>query len=337
MKINDYLNPSIVRNLLAYYGASKITEQGGFIRSTCPIHKGDNASAFVWDLKENLWFCHTACKIGGDLIRLHALINDLDERNEFLTIIEQICALIGVDKNTLDLDAEKNRQRRDREEWIKYVNKKTFQDINDREYSLNVLGTLQTVGSYKKIAAEVLKQNKVYYSREMNRLVFEIKNDKGTIVGVTCRRVNETDKIKWLHRPKGIDTGRLLYNLYYVLKENYTSVYIVEGVGDVLALKSLGINNVVCTFGAHMTIEQIELLSKYFIELILLYDNDNAGILANVKVIEDTCKKFDVYVKDIGQTSLNDAGEITSKEVFDSIPVLHYKKYLERVKGNENE
>jgi len=49
---------------------------GGFRRrghrllGPCPIHHGDNPSAFVVDLHQGLWFCFTRCNAGGDAIDL---------------------------------------------------------------------------------------------------------------------------------------------------------------------------------------------------------------------------------------------------------------------------
>lgn len=333
MQLKDYLNQDIVVSLLSYYGASSIDVQGEYIRCTCPIHKGDNASAFVWDLKEHLWYCHTGCHTGGDLIKLHSMINDLSERHDFLLIIEQICCLIGVDKNTLNLDAEKNKQRKDREAWFKFVNKKTMMKTN-QPYNVSVLGTLQNLNTYRIYDKQTLIDNHVFYAKDMNRIAFLLYDENNVCVGATCRRVNESDKIKWLHRPKGIDTGMLLYNLNNVVLKGYTTVYIVEGCCDVISLKRIGVDNVVCTFGSHLTDEQIELLEKYFIELIFLYDNDVAGLTATLSAIDDTKYKFDVYVKCINKTSFNDAGQIEDVETFESIPTVHYIKYLEEVKEN---
>ena len=326
--IRDYLNQENVILMLQYYGANDIEVRDDMIRCTCPIHGGDNKTAFVWNLSTHLWFCHV-CKIGGDLIRLHAIVNDKSEKNEFNAIVDEVCGMLGIDKSKLNYDKILSGQRKELRSWINFVNKGKL--IN-RQFDINMLGTHKNVSSYKTFTKDILDRHDVFYAKDLNRIAFPIKDENDIIVGASCRSLQANDKIKWLHRPKGIDTGIVLYNLNNVIKIGATTVYVVEGITDVLSLKALGILNVVCSFGCGLTDEQIDLLSKYFIEVIIFYDNDIAGLKGSVKAIKDLCNKFDVYAMYFGDVRINDAGEITSIEMFNSIEKLYYVQYLELVK-----
>lgn len=48
-------------------------------RTQCPIHQGDNRSAFKYDDETGTWYCFR-CGVGGDVIRLVELALDLDFR-----------------------------------------------------------------------------------------------------------------------------------------------------------------------------------------------------------------------------------------------------------------
>ena len=55
-----------VERILKYYGV-EYEYYGEYIRSACPIHKGDNPTAFVVN-EEFLWACHTNSECGvGDV------------------------------------------------------------------------------------------------------------------------------------------------------------------------------------------------------------------------------------------------------------------------------
>lgn len=326
--IRDYLNQENVIYMLQFYGAEHIEVNDGMIRCTCPIHGGDNASAFVWNLTTHLWFCHVD-KIGGDLIRLHAIVNDKNEKNQFNEIIDDVCSMLGIDKTKINYDKVLNGQRKELRSWINFVNKGT---ITNKQFDVNMLGTIKGINLYKNFDKEILKRHGVFYAKDINRIAFPIEDENDMVVGASCRSLQVQDKIKWLHRPKGIDTGIVLYNLNNVIKIGATTVYIVEGITDVLSLKALGILNVICSFGCGVTDEQIDLLSKYFVEIIIFYDNDEAGLKGTIKIIEKTKYKFDVYAMYFGDINVNDAGEITTLELLSQIELLYYPLYLEKVK-----
>ena len=324
--LNDYLDVDKVTNLLSYYGATQIRVEGEFVRCTCPIHKGHNPTSFVWNLKKHVWCCHS-CGASGDLIRLHAIINDLSERNNFIEIVTVLCAMLGINKDDLNFDKMMNQQRKEVREWLMYTNRNIE---TNKEFDLNLLGTRQNISSYKMFDKSLLSD--VFYAKDLNRIAFIIRDEDNKIIGASCRAVNQGEKIKWLHRPKGIDTGLVLYNLNNIKDKGYDSVYVVEGITDAINLIRLGINNVVCSFGCSLTDEQVDLLSKYFIKVIMFYDNDLAGIKGNVRTIEKLKNKFDLFVKYFGEFQINDAGEIKNIDEFNALPEVHYEKYLQIIK-----
>jgi DNA primase len=61
---------SIARFLDARGLSQHLRRKGHRLVGPCPIHRGDNPTAFVVDLSKNAWYCFTACGGGGDVVEL---------------------------------------------------------------------------------------------------------------------------------------------------------------------------------------------------------------------------------------------------------------------------
>src|SRR5690606_12324730 len=66
---------------------------------------------------------------------------------------------------------------------------------------------------------------------------------------------------------------------------------LVEGYMDLISLYQGGIKNVVAVSGTALTEEQVQLLSRYTKNVVLLFDSDTAGIKASMRSIEILIKK----------------------------------------------
>lgn len=135
---------------------------------------------------------------------------------------------------------------------------------------------------------------KTSYPKDFTRLeekffdsiIFPIYDVYGSPIGIMSRPF-------WNSRSKYINStgsnlftkGRHLYGLDkshpYILKEN--QVIVVEGNFDFLALYQMGIRNTVAMMGTSLSETQIALLSRFTSNIIVLPDNDQAGIRAGQK------------------------------------------------------
>lgn len=60
-----------IRHVLASYGLDKdLRRQGDQLIGHCPLHGGDNTSAFRVHLTRGIWHCFSACNVGGDVVDL---------------------------------------------------------------------------------------------------------------------------------------------------------------------------------------------------------------------------------------------------------------------------
>ena len=128
--------------------------------------------------------------------------------------------------------------------------------------------------------------------RYADRVTFPWFNIAGNVVGFGARKLDE--------RTHGVDQKYInsqeceifhknseFYGLYQaksaILKAG--KVYMVEGYTDVLAFHQAGIENVVANSGTAFTQQQVMILARYCKTVTLIYDSDEAGLRATLRVI----------------------------------------------------
>jgi DNA primase len=314
--IKENLNAEMLKEITVRHGGRISNVSSYEIRSTCPLHGGDNGTAFVWNLENNMWYCFTGDCGGGDIFQFFAVLHDLSIVNDFKQIVNIAAEELGIDITNLSLGKRASKNKKELAAWLSYCGRRMA--INT-EFDPKRLGERFLLNDYRGFEAGFLKEHGVSYNKTLNRIQFNIYNENNTCVGAVLRRVDETDSKKWINRPKGLNSGELLYNLNNIPEEEI-GVIIVEGVIDALNLIKLGINNVVCTFGAHLTEEQEELILRRFIVVTLMYDNDKAGLKATHSAIEMLKNKVSLYVSDMSQTGCKDPGELTE----DTLKLVSY-------------
>ena len=117
-----------------------------------------------------------------------------------------------------------------------------------------------------------------------DRYMFAIRNSKGDVVAFSGRTATD-DPVKYKNskETKYFQKRKVLYNLDKA--KGYPFVYIVEGQCDALSLVVSGIPNVVASLGTAFTTEHLELLKGK--DIILAFDNDDAGHKTMAKLIEE--------------------------------------------------
>ena len=127
------------------------------------------------------------------------------------------------------------------------------------------------------------------YDKFRKRLIFPIIDVRGDVLGFGGRIIDKEDPgAKYMNTPETIvySKRRVLYGLNLAKKSKRSNIILVEGNIDVVMLHQAGFDNACASMGTALTTEQIRLLSRYTKELILCYDNDNAGRIATQKALE---------------------------------------------------
>lgn len=315
------------------YSASHIKDTGNAYQCTCPIHYGDNENAFVWRYDNYLWYCFTGCQCGGDVFDFIAYKNDLSTEHDFKQVVNKTAEILKLDISSLEIGERTNEHIKDTRKWIEFVSWK--KKITQKQYDISLLGEIKDITRYKNYGKDIIDNFNIKYCSTINRLVVPIYDINGVCIGTTLRRIEETDNPKWLHRPKTLQTGNLLYNLNNILEYKFSVIHVVEGCGDVWNMYKIGHLNTVGCFGAHLTDEQEELLLMNFETIILAFDNDKAGRNATRKAIEKLKYKTNLFVLDL--ENHKDPGEIPNLEEYNKLTSLYWYRWYDKYGMNKEE
>ena len=136
------------------------------------------------------------------------------------------------------------------------------------------------------------------YSEKQDMVTVPVHTPSGMLVGFVGRSVEG----KEFKNTPGLPKSKVLFNLHRVKTAN--TVYVVESSFDAIRLNQCGMP-AVATLGANVSNIQTDLLQKYFNNIYIIADNDEAG--GNMKSrIQDklgsrvTVINLDKKYKDIG-------------------------------------
>ena len=187
------------------------------------------------------------------------------------------------------------------------------------------------------------------YDMFTRRITFPLWDKDGNIVGFSARIYRgekEVSKYMNSRESKLFKKGETLYN-YHNAKDaakREKKIIVVEGFMDAIRIAASGLKNVVALQGTAMTQDQINLLKKLRVKVILCLDNDNAGLIATVNNGEELVKNdVETYVvrlsgeKDPDEYIIANGGEAFSKNVDDPLTFFEFKmNYLKQNKDLNN-
>ncbi|MDD6878772.1 MAG: DNA primase [bacterium] len=122
----------------------------------------------------------------------------------------------------------------------------------------------------------------------IDRIMFPLYDSNGRVVAFSGRIYGDSSKNKYVNskETKIFKKGHCLYN-FHIAKESARKegyVIVMEGFMDVIRASTIGLTNVVALMGTALTNEQITLLRKLSLNIILCFDGDNAGHHATMAV-----------------------------------------------------
>jgi DNA primase len=139
------------------------------------------------------------------------------------------------------------------------------------------------------------------YSEKQDMVTIPVASPDGVSVGFVGRSVEGKD----FKNTPGLPKSKVLFNLHRV--KTAGKVYVVESSFDAIRLDQCGFP-AVATLGSNVSKIQTDLLQKYFNNIIVIADNDEAGGNMKDKIVERlgsrvTVIKIDKQYKDIGDMS----------------------------------
>lgn len=150
-----------------------------------------------------------------------------------------------------------------------------YELLHQKKYADNALESLGLINS------NGLNKHDVF----VNRIIFPIENWTGEVVGFTGRMYLENAlPPKYINSKETVifKKGNILFN-YHRAKDAIRlekKLILVEGNMDAMRMYSSGIKNVIALMGTSLTSNQIAEIKKMRVPVVLLFDNDDAGLIA---------------------------------------------------------
>jgi len=259
--------------VLEWYGIHSYDytiQNGEYLRMACPIHGGDNNTAFVWRYQYHSWSCysHNCHELYEGNSAFHFILameeGNVEKASEITRNIMAGC------KNEI------SQKRMERRKDVKHIGHYDQLPISERDLaSFSYTPYAYTRGIPRSLQRKY--KIGIYKNLFPDKIGFPVFDRRGYIVGITLRQLHDGIGPKWIHKPDGYKSGINLYNINYATPYN-GSMIITEGPMDVMKLVACGINNCVASFGCNLSREQIDLLKEVGVHRVLLaYDNDEAG------------------------------------------------------------
>ncbi len=175
------------------------------------------------------------------------------------------------------------------------------------------------------ISEETISQFKggiIAEGKMKNRYVFPIFDAKDRLVGVSGRYTKEIkyDSIpKWKHIGDKYAWKYPLFLNHEIIKE-HNSVFLVESIGDMLALWEAGAKNSIVTFGLDISSAIMGTLLRFDLgKIYVSFNNDSKknsrGNMAAEKVKNKLLNHFDPSQIEVKLPSKNDFGDMTKQEI----------------------
>ena len=155
--------------------------------------------------------------------------------------------------------------------------------------------------SGRLITEDSMRKFDLGFSEKQDMVTIPVHSPDGMPVGFVGRSIEGKD----FKNTPGLPKAKTLFNLHRV--KTSSKVYVVESSFDAIRLDQCGFP-AVATLGANVSNFQTDLLQKYFNNIIVIADNDEAGGNMKDKIIERlgsrvSVVQLDKQYKDIGDMS----------------------------------
>jgi 5S rRNA maturation endonuclease (ribonuclease M5) len=143
------------------------------------------------------------------------------------------------------------------------------------------------------IGPKTAKKWEAGWDEYRKRVTFPVRNLEGTLVGCVGRTVEKIKRVKYLNY-WGFDKAYCLFGLQFCLPNRATVV--VEGPFDAIgASRYLKDYNIVSPMGSSLSKWQIDTLVEISSSVILLSDNDDAGMKLRYQAVPELCRRVPTF------------------------------------------
>lgn len=246
---------------------------GSRLIGPCPVHGGDNRSAFSVDRERDLWFCFTRCQAGGDVIDLAWHLSG----QSWPRAAHWLQRLAAAPTSPPPFDLAQGPAEGTRSTFQPFTRCLPLQGSHPFFRALRIHeATLRLFEAGAWGGGGFLK----------GTLAVRLHDSDGRPLGYAGRRLDQAaihrwGKWKW---PPRLPKAQLLWNWHRVVPDTDAGLIVVEGPWSVMKLWQAGFKNAVALCGAHISEPQARLLARAT-RVTLLLDGDHAGRRATARSI----------------------------------------------------
>ena len=292
-----------------------LKKAGKEFKAVCPFHNDKNPSLTISPLK-GFYHCFS-CGAHGTAL---GFLMEYENLN-FVEAVESLASELGVEvpyennvnpikknddlfllMNTIQKKFQNNLKNNAKA--IQYLKKRGIDGKTAKKYKIgyaekgwsNILDNFGSsdsdIKSLLKLGLIIKKENnKGYYDRFRDRIIFPIRDNRGRFIGFGGR-IFEGDQPKYLNSPETpiFHKGRELYGLYECQKSMRVieKVIVVEGYMDVIGLSQNGVEYSVASMGTATTDDHFTRLFRLSDTICFCFDGDQAGYLAAWRALENS-------------------------------------------------
>lgn len=321
MPLFNYIknNLSIVDVIAEYV---RLKQAGNYWKGPCPFHTEQEAS-FTVSPEKQIFYCF-GCHASGDSIAFIAKIENISQREAAQHLIERYKITIPDDllkkvgfskKSTSEKDAYYKtcqaialwtyKQLNISSPSMEYLKQRGLTQESIKQFMIGYFpgGPTRINMLIKELSRDgillkdlqdsgILVENKAYfYSSFEERIIFPIKDPFGNFCGFGGRIFKPGDERAKYYNSKeseGFNKGKILFGFDKAKKSLQEQEYgfLVEGYLDCIMMVQYGYHNTVATLGTACTLDHLKLLARHIKILYVLYDGDQAGQKATLRLAE---------------------------------------------------
>lgn len=291
----DTYSPDQIKRVLTGSGLTIESEIDTDYILYCPFHANHRTPAGEVDKFKGTFFCFSCHHIAS----LPELVMHTTARTYFESI-----RFIKVREQQTNIQDDVSKALVVKPEFVEF-DKETIIRLKD-EAAKNERAVSYFAG--RNITKESMEKFQLGYSDKRDMVTVPVHAPNGLLLGFVGRSVEG----KVFKNTPGLPKAKTLFNLHRVRNED--RVYVVESSFDAIRLDQCGMP-AVATLGANVSNLQIDLLQKYFNNIYVVADNDEAGGNMKTRIYEKLSSRVTVIqlqkeYKDIGEMADEDIAKL---------------------------
>ncbi len=280
-----------VQRVLAGSGVDVYSELDADFIIFCPFHNNYRSPAGEINKSTGIFYCFS-CQKTSDLVEFVMFTSNR-------TYFESVRFIKSKEQES-NLEQEIVRQLHTKQDYVLY------DELQVKRLHQQAVDSPRATSYFygRRITQESILKFSLGFSENQDMVTIPVHSPDGMLLGFVGRSVEGKD----FKNTPGLPKSKTLFNLNRV--KTADKVYVVESSFDAIRLDQIGFP-AVATLGANVSAMQIELLQKYFNNVIVIADNDEAGGNMKNRLLEKLGSRVSVIqlnnkYKDIGDMSDED-------------------------------